>query len=75
MILRPSGKNKFRAAKETARMFAAPCLSEVKYPRLREFTKKAFLDRLTLISVEDYKSWEEAGALIEKYVEPRLKAK
>jgi hypothetical protein len=47
----------------------------VKYPRLREFTKKAFLDRLTLISVEDYKSWEEAGALIEKYVVPRLKAK
>ena len=49
--------------------------SDVKYPRLRDFTKKDFLDRLTLISVEDYKSWEEAGALIEKYVVPRLKAK
>jgi iron(III) transport system substrate-binding protein len=49
--------------------------SDVKYPRLRDFTKKPLLDRLTLISVEDYKLWEEASDLIEKYVVPRLKAK
>ena len=49
--------------------------SEVKYPRLREFTKNPLLDRLTLISVEDAKLWEEASELIEKYVVPRLKAK
>jgi iron(III) transport system substrate-binding protein len=49
--------------------------SDVKYPRLREFTKKPLLDRLTLISVEDTKLWEDASELIDKYIVPRLKAK
>jgi iron(III) transport system substrate-binding protein len=49
--------------------------SDVKYPRLREFTKKPLLDRVTLISVEDAKLWEDAGELIDKYIVPRLKAK
>lgn len=46
---------------------------EVKYARLRELVKAS--ERLTLISVEDYKLWEQASELIEKYVVPRVRAK
>jgi iron(III) transport system substrate-binding protein len=49
--------------------------SELKYPRLRELVKSPTLDRLTLITVEDQKLWDEAGELIKKYVAPRVRAK
>jgi len=49
--------------------------SELKYPRLRELVKNPTLERLTLITVEDQKLWDQAGELIQKYVAPRVRAK
>jgi iron(III) transport system substrate-binding protein len=49
--------------------------SELKYPRLRELVKNPTLERLTLITVEDQKLWDEAGELIKKYVAPRVRSK
>ena len=46
-----------------------------KYARLRELVKTPTLERLTLITVEDQKLWDEAGELIQKYVAPRVRAK
>ena len=49
--------------------------SELKYPRLRELVKSPTLERLTLITVEDQKLWDQASELIQKYVAPRVRAK
>jgi iron(III) transport system substrate-binding protein len=49
--------------------------SELKYPRLREMLKSPTIDRLTFITVEDQKLWDQAGELIKKYIAPRVRAK
>jgi iron(III) transport system substrate-binding protein len=49
--------------------------AELKYPRLRELVKSPTLERLTLITVEDQKLWDQASELIKKYVAPRVRAK
>ena len=46
---------------------------KLRFPRLGKFSSRPTVDHLTLVTVEDYKLFEQSNELIEKYIVPRIR--